>query len=280
MADETNTRSAATTNDADSTDQIGGLTSAFDRLAEMGPSVMALQKALVEGLVRSGEVEAKRLAALDEKDPLIEVVTQRTEQMAELRQGLNRTFELAGQIASIIGASRVLQGYVNQEDGSAAVGYTVRIVPDKGTRAQLSRQAKANTDDKGYFRIQLDLPDQPSDTGATKPATSMAANKKRGKTAQPAVVALAPITLTALAARLSRPATQSPPSAAATAPAGTRKQNTTATTNATVPADTAIQIEVLDRKGVLVFRDPAPPSLDHIATSFRYYVMPAVGSVK
>ena len=44
MADDTSTRSAATTGSSDTTDQIGGLTTAFGRLAEMGPSVMALQR--------------------------------------------------------------------------------------------------------------------------------------------------------------------------------------------------------------------------------------------
>ena len=275
MTDDKSTRDAAAASDGSGNDdQVGGLTTAFARLAEMGPSVIALQAALVDGLVRSGRREAERLAALDKEDPLIEVVTRQADQMLQLQQGLTGNFALARRLVDVIGASRMLQGYVTQESGAAAVGYTVRIVPGKGVRAQLARQTEAKTDAQGYFRIQLDLSDDPvtpSDTGSTpKPADK---DKPREAT-QPVTGRRTPLTLSTLAARISSPA--KPPDA--TASSGSSGQ---AHANATdESAETTIKIEVLDPKGVLVFRDPIPPSLDDLATSFRYYVLPTSGRGK
>ena len=251
MSDDKSTRSAAAGPDGSgSDDQVGGLTTAFARLAEMGPSVIALQAALVDGLVRSGRREAERLASLAEEDPLIDIVTRQTEQMRQLQQSLIGNFAVARHLTDVIGASRMLQGYVAQESGAPAVGYTVRIVPGRGERPRLARQTEAKTDERGYFRLQLDLSDDagaPIDTDGT---------------------ARAPLTVSTLAARIRRP---TPPPDAAGRAAGSGPARPGATNG---PADTTIQIEVLDPNGVLVLRDPVPPSPGDLATSFRYYVLP------
>src|SRR6266478_4159482 len=118
---------------------LSGATAAFARLGEVFPQIAAMQGALVNGTVRSQRREAERLAkAYGKDDPRVVRAAARAQFLANLQTEVQGH---ADQVSRFIGTAQregIFHGYVMQPDGTAAVGYVVRIeVKDpaqKGTR--------------------------------------------------------------------------------------------------------------------------------------------------
>ncbi len=229
-----------------------GLFEAFGNLAEIGPQMLDLHRDLLEGAIQSGIREMERLADIDPEHALLEGASQRIDHLTMQRNALASVVRLGGRLAAALGWSRALQGYVALEDGSPAEGYTVRIATAKEMRIKAA-QARAKTDEEGYFRIDIGLPDE---AAGPEPEPARPLDIR-----QPAVEAKRG------AATAAAPATEAEAAKAEAARDG-----------AAVPGSKGdgrpLEIEILDRKGAVVFRDPMPPSIDALAASPRYYVVP------
>ncbi len=141
----------------DASIQQAGINAVFAELREMGPQFLRLQEGLIGGVARSQEREVKRLAAEDEKDPLVGAAEGRAERARALGGELASLREAARRLAEGFSQGGMFHGYVVDAQGQPAAGYIVQV--NGASEATSGRKAmKAKTDETGYFRIEFDRP--------------------------------------------------------------------------------------------------------------------------
>lgn len=218
---------------------VGRMAGAFSRAFTMGPQVLALQQALLAGMVQSQQREAERLAArhgID--DERVGGALERAARFDELGAVAASGGDVAGRLAQTFQQEGLFHGYVTDSDGTSAVGHTVRLQVQGEAGAKAALRGSAKTDSDGYFRIEL---------GA------------RGRAAR-AEGDLLTRWLQALA--------EDAPQEEQAAPADEAGADA-AQTQAVVSSS----VQVLAPNGRVVFEDPSPPTFEEMASEFRYYVL-------
>ncbi|HEY0858577.1 MAG TPA: hypothetical protein VGE16_16045 [Albitalea sp.] len=253
MATDETKRSRAARDDQAKVEQAAhqaGIADALSEAVGLAPQVLALQKAVLEGLARSQNREAERLKARHgENDPRIARASNRALRFDELRMQTVAQAEVADRLAQTFRIEGIFHGYVHHADATPAAGHTVRLAlrGASDTKQQAARTTTAKTDATGYFRMDIG----------------------KGSREKGAAAGLDPWVervTTALSRELDEAAA---PEEAGERVAGTHASATTDGGNAA----TAAQVEVIDPSGRVVFEDPVPPSFDELASEFRYYTL-------
>jgi hypothetical protein len=141
--------------------QQAGIAGVFAQLRDIAPQFLRLQQGLIGGLAESQAREAKRLAAEDKDDPLVEAAEARAERAGAIASELARAGEAAQRVAEGVSNGGMFHGYVFDAQGEPATGYVVQV--SGASEATSGRKAiKAKTDETGYFRIEFDTPSRKS----------------------------------------------------------------------------------------------------------------------
>ena len=261
MASSESKRSRAAREDQAKVEQaahLAGIAGALSEAVALGPQVLALQKAVLEGLARSQKREAERLKARHgENDPRIGLASNRALRFDELRTQAVAQAEVADRLAQTFRVDGIFHGYVHHADATPAAAHTVRLVLQRVSdtkQQQAGRTMTAKTDTAGYFRMDLGKVSQ--DRGAAAGLNQWVER---------------------VTAALSRELDDSP----LQEEAGERVSDThgTASTDGGNTA-TAAQVDVIDPSGRVVFQDPVPPSFDELSSEFRYYTLPDAQSAR
>jgi hypothetical protein len=219
---------------------VGGMAGAFSRAFAMAPQVLALQQAVLAGMVQSQQREAERLAerhGID--DERVGAALERAARFDELGAAAASGGEVAGRLAQTFQQEGLFHGYVTDGEGTAAEGYTVRLQVQGGAGGKgAALRGSAKTDAEGYFRIEL---------GAA------------GRAARPEAELL-----TRWLQSMAEDAPQEEPAAPADAAAAPAAQ---------AQAVVESSVQVLAPNGRVVFEDPSPPTFEEMASEFRYYVL-------
>jgi hypothetical protein len=233
------------------TAQQAGIAAAFGQAADLGPQVLALQQSLLAGVVQSQRREAKRLAQLyGEDDARIARAVERAAQVSQLHAQAQSQAAVVSRVVQTFQQDGIFHGYVHHSDGAPAVGYAVKLeMPGTSDKKQLQRGA-AETDDTGYFRIDLTgtSDNNQQDSGKVRRWTERLARLVAGEVAGEEQQEEAHASTAA--------APDKPPTGVAPGE----------------PA-TSSRVEVLDPSGRVVFEDPDPPTFDAAQSEFRYYVI-------
>jgi len=227
---------------------LAGMADAFAQAAEMGPQVLALQQALLRGMVQSQHQEAGRLAARYGDDyERIADAKERVERFEAMQAEWGERAQGLGRVVETFQRDGLFHGYVSLAEGAPAADYTVRL---EWTAADQKRpkRGQAKTDAAGYFRIELEGGGD-GDEG-------------RGKDDQ----------LKRWAERFASMAASDPDEGEESEVAASA-----AATGGTEPgaAAAASRVTVHDAGGAQVLEDPSPPSFEASASEFRYYVIEA-----
>jgi hypothetical protein len=246
------TRSSSRFSDARTRDQarvedaahVGGMAGAFARAFAVGPQVLALQQALLAGMVQSQQREAERLAARHGvDDERVGRALERAARFDELGAAVVAGGEVAGRLAQTFQQEGVFHGYVTDADGASAVGYAVQLqVPGEGGSKAVQR-GSGKTDADGYFRIELGAGRAAARAGAAPLARWLQAVVEDQGLGQQAEAA-----------------------AQTGADAGQSKTGTSSS------------VQVLAPNGRVVFEDPNPPTFEDMGSEFRYYVLTDSGA--
>ena len=219
---------------------VGGMAGAFSRAFAMGPQVLALQQAVLAGMVQSQQREAERLAAkhgID--DERVGGALERAAHFGELGAAAASGGVVAGRLAQTFQQEGLFHGYVTDADGTSAEGYTVRLQVQGGTGGKgIALRGSAKTDSDGYFRIELG-----ERGGAARPESDL---------------------LTSWLQSMAEDAPQEEPAAPADEAAAHAAQ---------AQAGVESSVQVLAPNGRVVFEDPSPPTFEEMASEFRYYVL-------
>ena len=245
---------------------VAGLAGAFGEAAKLGPQVLALQQALLAGMVQSRRREAERRSKQNKDDPRAAAAAQKANQLAELQALAEGRIGDVGNFADALQRGRILHGYVAQPDGTPAEMHVVQVdVRDAASKK--SRRGRAKTDADGYFRIDLGGSDQGG--GILRVLDQLA----RAVPDDAAGTEAAPVPA-ASAAEAAPPPDNAvheadPPSAGAppAAPSGD------ATSSGAAAPASASAVQVLDPNGQVVLEDPLPPRFAGGNSEFRYYVL-------
>jgi hypothetical protein len=227
--------------------QIAGIAGAFGKVSDLGPPVLALQQALLAGLSRSQEFEAKRLARRHGKsDARVAAAVERAAGYAEVRSEVETQANSAGRVAETLQRDDLFSGYVYGPEGEPAADHKVRVeIVDVANKRQLRGTAKTAVD--GYFRMLL------------------GGDNSDGRT---------PVDVEAKITQVVRAMYGDAGGAddAATAATDTGAAKAKATTP---PAPSTVQsrAEVLDPNGRIVYEDPDPPTFEAVGSEFRIYVL-------
>jgi hypothetical protein len=221
-------------------EELAGIATVFRRAADLGPQMLALQQALLDGIALSQRREAERLAKRKEDDSRVADTQARAERAAALATAAASAGTAASRVIEVLRRDGLFQGYVAQADGAPAAGFTVQVRGAAGDRESAPLTAK--TADDGYFRIERATP-------------KGAARQRKG--VQEIVDRLSTV------GAATSPSTGGSTGASAAAPSGSPGQSAA-----------AAQVEVLDTTGRVIFRDPLPPTFSDEASVFRYYVIP------
>lgn len=253
MASNESKRSRAAREDQAKVEQaahLAGIAGAFSEALALAPQVLALQRAVLEGLARSQNREAERLKARHgESDPRIARAANRALRFDELRAQTVAQTDVADRVAQTFRVDGIFHGYVHHSNATPAVAHTVRLVLQRvsDTKQQAGRTATAKTDATGYFRMDLGKGSQ--DKGAA-PGVNQWVER--------------------VTAALSREVDDSPPKEET----GARVSDTHASASTDGGnAATVAQVDVIDPSGRVVFQDPVPPSFDELPSEFRYYTL-------
>jgi len=219
---------------------VGGMAGAFSRAFAMGPQVLALQQAVLAGMVQSQQREAERLAArhgID--DERVGGALERAARFDEWGAAAASGADVAGRLAQTFQQEGLFHGYVTDAEGSSAVGYTVRlqVQGEAGAKAAALR-GSAKTDSDGYFRIELGARDRIARADAdllTRWLQALTEDAQQEERATPA--------------------------------------DNAGTDTAQAQAGVNSSVQVLAPNGRVVFEDPSPPTFEEMASEFRYYVL-------
>ena len=136
MATSDSKRSRAAREDQAKVEQaahLAGIAGALSEAVALGPQVLALQKAVLEGLARSQKREAERLKARHgENDPRIGLASNRALRFDELRTQAVAQAEVADRLAQTFRVDGIFHGYVHHADATPAAAHTVRLVLQPG----------------------------------------------------------------------------------------------------------------------------------------------------
>ncbi len=266
---------------------IAGMATAFGRGAALGPQVLALQRAVLQGLVLSQQREADRLAArhgLD--DPRPAQALDRAAGFEQLNTTLLQAGQVVGQMTETFQTDGLFHGYVHDADGAPAEGCTVRLEVRGGTRDQKPLQrGSAPTDATGYFRIDLQPGDNPSaPPRGTNPLAALlqrwtegwaddgqgtTGDGQSGDVKDAADEREAAATAAAAAAN----ANTNPNTNPSANPSATGDATSTDTSGGVVSS-----VQVIGAKGRVVYEDPNPPTFNPLGSEFRYYVLNDAGT--
>ena len=239
---------------------IAGIAAAFTEAAALGPGVLALQQAVLEGLGRSQRSEATRIAnLLGKDDPRVAAALDRADSFDTLRHDVLEQAEVAGHFVQTFQTDALFHGYVMDAQGTPATGHTVRLALLNAENQKRVTSGTATTDASGYFRI--DLKGEPTATD-TKPTVG---GDTINHVAERIAKALHVDSTGAVDGDGDGASDANPSSAKATTGA-------TETTDDKAPVVVS-QVEVLDSSGRVVFEDPQPPTFDVLKSEFRYYVL-------
>lgn len=282
--------SRATQDKLQQTAQLAGIADVFGRTAAQAEPLLVLQQALLGGIVRSQQHEARRLARRDgdgdgkEGSPRLQQAKARTEQLQTLVADAVDKARLVARVADTVGTPGVFAGYVYGESGAPAPEHEVRLhIADKAHGREVTSSAKTDAD--GYFRMTW-----AADKGGAVPAAvdagSLAADLLAALAGDDEDEPVKPATRATAAAATAAWTTAAPAAvpAAAPAPTGTASGAAAAAGMAS-GRQAAVRVQVADPRGALVFEDPAPPAFDTLGSEFRVYVVPVganagQGSVK
>lgn len=219
---------------------VGGMAGAFSRAFAMGPQVLALQQAVLAGMVQSQQREAERLAArhgID--DARVGGALERAARFDEWGAAAASGAEVAGRLAQTFQRQGLFHGYVTDADGASAEGYSVRLQVQGGAGGKgAALRGSAKTDSEGYFRIELGARDRAGRADADL--------------------------LTSWLQALADDVQQEEPAAPAAEGAAHAAQ---------AQARVESSVQVLASSGRVVFEDPSPPTFEEMASEFRYYVL-------
>lgn len=226
---------------------LAGMADAFAQAAEMGPQVLALQQALLRGMVQSQRQEAERLAARYGDDyGRIADAKERAERFEAMQAEWGERAQGLGRVVETFKRDGLFHGYVSLADGTPAAGCTVRLEWMAADQKR-PRRGQAKTDGAGYFRIELEGGGD-GDEGQGKERLKRWAER-----------------FASMAEPGSDEGDESDTAASASA----------AATGGTEPgaAAPASRVTVHDASGAQVFEDPSPPNFEATASEFRYYVV-------
>lgn len=218
---------------------VGGMAAAFSRAFAMGPQVLALQRALLTGMVQSQQREAERLAArhgID--DERVGGALERAARFDQWGAAADSGGDVADRLAQTFQVDGLFHGYVTDAQGNSAEGHTVRLQVQSQTGGKSALHGTAKTDSEGYFRIELDTRGGTKRSGAdllTRWLQSMAED-------EPPQEQEAKIDEAAVNAQQGQ-------------------------------GDSTSSVQVLAPNGRVVFEDPAPPTFEELTSEFRYYVL-------
>ena len=189
MADETDKGDAAGRQDQlDDREILNGLAAAFERVREMGPQVLILQAALLEGVVLGQRREADRLEARDPTDPRRGDADARAERAETLRQEAERGSQAAGRLIGGLQQQGLFHGYITDAGGAPAVGYLVQVVSAAGAPLPVGREP-ARTAEDGYFRFEAAAQSKPDSTAPGRQPLAEVAERLAGVQPPPAPAA-------------------------------------------------------------------------------------------
>jgi hypothetical protein len=220
--------------------RLSGISAAFGQAADFAPQALALQHALMGGIVRSQSMEAARLALrFGKDDPRVARAAERTQRLQALKGDVDEHTQQLTRFVETFQHDGSFNGYVLQPDGTPATAYTVRVeVTD--TTSKRTQRGSGKTDETGYFSIAL----RGTEGGDTRPGEGLQRLVER-------LVGELPDDGGAI--------DDEPPLQRAAA--------------AAAESTIVSRAEVLDASGRVVFEDPVPPSFDVLASEFRYYVL-------
>jgi len=151
--------------------QQSALGEALSLAGDWATQAVAMQQSLLAGLVRSQDLEARRLAALyAQDDDRVAAARARSERYADMRGEILERADQVGRVVDTFQSDGKFTGYVLQTDGEPAPGYVVQLaVAGDVTAARKGlRGGKSTTDATGWFSIDLEVPSTTTtDTGAT-----------------------------------------------------------------------------------------------------------------
>lgn len=232
--------------------QLSGMAAAFREAAAMGPQVLVLQHALLQGIVRSQRREAERLAQRFGKDNSRAAdAAARAKAFAELQSQVVEQTEVVGRVADTVTQEGLFHGYVTQFDGAPAHGYVVKLLVDDAAGKSLKRSGSAKTDGTGYFRIDMNT----AAPSRGKEWIDRLLRKMPGAGAADLFGAAVP-TATAASPGAGAPAEPKP----------------------SEPTRIRSEVQVMDNSGRVVYNDPIPPRFDGMESEFRLYVLQAGNS--
>jgi hypothetical protein len=226
--------------------QRAGIADAAAQLADLGPEVLAIQQALLAGIARSQQREAKRLAESHANDdPRILQAQARAEQVKALHEEARRQGTVLNRMIETVQDDNLFHGYIHDCNGPAAADFKVKL-EFGGPDGEILPWGEASSDATGYFRIDLRSSKQGSNAASSSVKPSWIDNLSH-----------------LLAADLDgeTPATPTHPFAA-----GSDQQTTD-------DARPRTRVQVFSSGGQLVLEDPMPPTFLASASEFRYYVV-------
>ena len=224
--------------------RLSGISAAFGQAADFAPQALALQQALVGGIVRSQSMEAARLALrFGKDDPRVARAAERAQRLQALKGDVDEHTQQLTRFVDTFQRDGSFNGYVMQPDGTPATAHTVRVeVTDTATKR--TQRGTGKTDGTGYFSIAL----RGTEGGDTRPGEGLQRLVER-------LVGDLPDEGGAI--------DDEPPV----------QRGEDATAAAAAASTIVSRAEVLDASGRVVFEDPVPPSFDVLASEFRYYVL-------
>jgi len=217
--------------------QLADFVAAFREAAEVGPPLIALQQALLSGLVRSQHKEAERLALLHGKgDERVTVSSSRAARYATLAHQVSDAGDVGAHLLATLQTDGVFHGYVTDVNGEPQEGHTVRVAVHGMKPVKQAFSGSAETDARGYFRIAL------HDAASWGRTSGVSMNEWAQRLGRVVMGSDAP----PQAEEAGRPETAQGP---------------------------VSSVAVLDPKGTVVYEDQMPPSFSSSASEFRYYVL-------